>query len=213
MTVRHLACVAIALSLILAAGCASKPIDYRAVWSSSSTTPTTTQAAASMLPYLQYLQDKGVDGTPMTPQTLTELTVSMPHPRGWAVVTDPNQPSAFEIISKTEVGTYQPIATLFVYKLTGGNFDVNEALNRGYGMPGAKIGQFHGMPSSVIEATYSEASGQQVHRYNQIVFATAKPPGNQRYLIQFSVTTSADPQQEQDPDVLTIIRGFTVAVR
>ena len=207
--------VAIAVSLVLVAGCASKPIDYRAVWSSSSTspTPTTTQAAASMLPYLQYLHDKGVDGAPMTPQTLTELTVSMPHPRGWAVVSDPNQPTAFEILSKTAVGAFQPVAVLFVYKLTGGDFDVNEALKRGYGMPGAKIAPFNGMPSSVIEATYADASGQPVHRYNQIVFATTKPPGNQRYLIQFSVTTSTDPQQEQDPDVLTIIKGFKVAVR
>ncbi|MDT5008676.1 MAG: hypothetical protein QOH57_293 [Mycobacterium sp.] len=199
--------------LVLLVGCASKPTDYRAVWSSSSTTPTTTKADPSLLPYLQYLQDKGVDGAAMTPQTLTELTVSMPHPRGWAVVTDPDQQAAFEIIRKTAVGAFQPIAVLFVYKLTGGDFDVNEALKKGYGMPGAKIGPFRGMPSSLIEATYHEASGQEVHRYNQIVFATAKPPGNQRYLIQFSVTTAADPQQVQDPDVLTIIRGFTVAVR
>jgi hypothetical protein len=166
-----------------------------------------------MLPYLQYLQERGVDGEPMTPKTLTELTVSMPHPRGWAVVTDPKQPGAFEIISKTAVNAFQPVATLFVYKLTGGDFDANEALKRGYGMPGAKIGQFHGMPSSVIEATYHDASAQEVHRYNQIVFVTAKPPANQRYLVQFSVTTSADPKQESDPDVLTIIKGFTVAVR
>jgi hypothetical protein len=205
--------LAIALACVVLAGCASKPTDYRAVWSSSSSTPTTTQAASSMMPYLQYLQEKGVDGAPMTQQTLTDLSVSIPQPGGWAVVTDPDQPTAFEILRKTAVSAFQPVAVLFVYKLTGGDFDVNEALKRGYGMPGAKVGQFKGMPSSVIEATYPDASGQKIHRYNQIVFATAKPPGNQRYLVQFSITTGAAPEQEQDPDVLTIIKGFTVAVR
>ena len=48
-------------------------------------------------------------------------------------------------------------------------------------------------------------------RYNRIIIATAK--SNQRFLIQFSVTTAADQAQEADPDVLTIIKGFIVAVR
>ncbi|HXA10884.1 MAG TPA: LpqN/LpqT family lipoprotein, partial [Mycobacterium sp.] len=58
-----------------------------------------------------------------------------------------------------------------------------------------------------------DATKQQLHRYNRIVIATGRAPANQRYLVQFSVATLADPGQEQDPDVLTIIKGFTVAVR
>jgi Probable lipoprotein LpqN len=197
--------------LALVVGCSTEPTDYRAIWSStSSSPPTTTQAKQSLS---QYLQDKGIDGVPMTPQTLTELTVSMPRPPGWAVVTDPNQEAVFQIIRKTEVANFQPTAMLMVFKLNGGPFDVNEALKHAYEFPGAIEEPFNGMPSSKIEVTYTEAGGQKVHRYNRIVFATAKPPTNQRYLVQFSVTTSADPAAEQDPDLLTIIKGFTVAVR
>lgn len=203
--------IAIVLSLlVLLAGCDNEPTDYRSVWSSTPTTTTTTQTD---VPFSQYLQEKGVDGEPMTPQTLTELTVSMPHPPGWVVVTDPGQPTAFEIIRKTAVDTYQPTAMLFVFKLTGGDFDPNEALKHAYDMPGAIQEPFHGTPSAKIEATYVDATGQTLHRYNRIVIATARPPANQRYLIQFSVTTLADEASESDPDVLAIIKGFTVTVR
>jgi hypothetical protein len=201
----------IALSLlVLVAACDTKPTDYRAIWSSTSATPTTTAQPASLT---QYLQQQGVDGVATTPQTLTDLTVSMPHPPGWATVTDPAEPSAYDTIRKTAVADYQPTAMLFVFKLTGGNFDVNEALKHAYDMPGAIQETFNGMPSSRIEATYFNATKQQLHRYNRIVIATARPPSGQRYLVQFSVSTLADPRQEQDPDVLTIIKGFTVAVR
>jgi Probable lipoprotein LpqN len=201
--------LAIAL-LALVAGCSTEPTDYRAIWSSSSSPPTTTQAPLSLS---QFLQDKGIEGAPMTPQTLTELTVSIPHPPGWAVVTDPNEKAAFEILRKTAVTTFQSTALLMVFKLTGGPFDVNDALKHAYDMPGTIQEPFNGMPSARIEATYYTANGEKVHRYNRIVFATARPPANQRYLVQFSVTTSAEPAAEQDPDVLTIIKGFTVAVR
>jgi hypothetical protein len=200
--------VAIALSLlILVAACDAKPTDYRAIWS----TPTATTTTAPREAFSQYLHDKGVDGQRMTPQTLTELTVSMPHPPGWAAVTDPNQPSAYEVIRKTAVAAFQPTAVLMVFKLTGGDFDVNDALKHAYEMPGSIQEPFDGMPSSKIEATYFEANDQRVHRYNRIVVATAK--SGQRYLIQFSITTAADQAQEADPDVLAIIKGFTVNVR
>lgn len=211
MTVLRRFAVAVSL-LLLVGGCSTKPVDYRSIWTTSSAAPTTTAPAKSTFPYLQYLQDRNVAGTAMTPQNLTDLTVSMPQPPGWAVVNDPSQASAFEVLRKTDVGAFQPTATVFVFKLTG-DFDVNEALKKGYGMPGAKIQPFHGMPSSVIEATYAESGGQNVHRYNQIIFATARPPTNQRYLIQFSITTSADQAGEQDPSIITIIKGFTVTVR
>jgi Probable lipoprotein LpqN len=197
--------------LTLVAGCSTEPTDYRAIWSSTSSSPATTTKAPQSLS--QYLQDKGIDGAPMTPQTLTELIVSMPHPPGWAVVTDPSQKAAFEILRKTAVAPFQSTALLMVFKLTGGPFDVNDALKHAYDMPGAIEEPFNGMPSSKIEVTYPDARGQKVHRYNRIVFATARPPANQRYLVQFSVTTSAEPDAEQDPAVLTIIKGFTVAVR
>ncbi len=215
MTVRRSrwpAKLAIALLLLVCVtGCQQQPTDYRAVWSSMPST--TSSATETPVPFSQFMQERGVDGAPMTPQTLTELTVSMPHPPGWATVTDPNQSSAFEIIRKTAVGQYQPTAMLFVFKLTGGAFDPAEALKHAYDIPGGIQEPFNGMPSAKIEATYADATGQKLHRYNRIVIATARPPASQRYLVQFSVTALADQPQESDPDVLAIIKGFTVAVR
>ena len=157
----------------------------------------------------QFLQ--GVNAEPMTPQTLTDLAVSMPQPQGWVTVPSDGQQAEFEVIRKNAVQAYQPTATLLVFKLTGADFDVNEALKHAFDMAGVIVEQFNGMPSAKIEATYYEANEQQVHRYNRILIATAK--SNQRYLVQFSVATSTDPAQEADPDVLAIIKGFTVAVR
>ena len=159
----------------------------------------------------QFLQ--GVNAEPMTPQTLTDLAVSMPQPQGWVTVPSDGQQAEFEVIRKNAVQAYQPTATLLVFKLTGADFDVNEALKHAFDMAGVIVEQFNGMPSAKIEATYRDATQQTLHRYNRIVIATTRPPANQRYLVQFSISTLADPGQEQDPDVLTIIKGFTAAVR
>ena len=159
----------------------------------------------------QFLQ--GVNAEPMTPQTLTDLAVSMPQPQGWVTVPSDGQQAEFEVIRKNAVQAYQPTATLLVFKLTGADFDVNEALKHAFDMPGVIVEQFNGMPSARVKFTAPDRSGQPIHRYNRMVIATTRPPANQRYLVQFSVSAAADGSEAQSPDVLEIIKGFTVTVR
>lgn len=156
----------------------------------------------------------------MTPKTLTDLTVSMPQPRGWAIVTDPNRQAAYQILRKTDVSSYPPTAMLMVFKLTG-NFDPAEAIKHGYvdaelsqdfNRLNASMDNFKGFPSAMIEGSYT-LNDQRLHAYNRIVIATGPPPANQRYLIQFNVTTAADQAEPLGPDVEKIISGFTVATR
>lgn len=205
--------------LVVVTGCGTKPPDYQSVWSSSSsaTTTTTTQRPA---PISDYLQQQGVTGEPMTPKTLTDLTVSIPQPPGWTVVTDPNQQAAYQILRKTGVASYQPTAMLMVFKLTG-NFDPKEAIKHGYvdaemsqdfNRLNASMDNFHGFPSAMIEGSYT-LNDQRLHTYNRIVIGSGPPPANQRYLIQFTVSTAADQAQPQGPDVENIISGFTVATK
>ena len=199
----------VVLSLLaLVAGCATKPIDYRAVWSS---TPATPSPSAKPDPLAEAL--KNVTATPMNQQNLTDLTVSIPQPAGWVKVQDQQHPDAFEIIRKTDVAAFKPTAMLLVFKLTGGNFDPNEAIKHVYNLQGAKVEQFHGMPSATVQATYSDSSGQPVHDYHRTVIATGPAPANQRYLVQLSITASVDQMNSLTTDVDKIIDGFTIKPR
>jgi hypothetical protein len=209
----------VALAVLLAAGCGTKPPDYQSVLSSppSSTTTTTT---ARPVPISDYLDQQGVRGEPMTPKSLTDLTVTMPQPPGWSVVNDDSQQAAYEVLRKTGVATYPPTAMLMVFKLTG-NFDVTEAIKHGYADAelsdhftklDASMDNFKGLPSAMIEGSYN-VGDTRLHTYNRIVIPTGPPPANQRYLIQFTVTTAADAAQAQGPDVEKIISGFTVAAK
>jgi hypothetical protein len=155
----------------------------------------------------------------MTPETLKELTVSMPQPRGWSVVKDPNQPT-YEVLSKTGVQANPPTAQLMVFKLMG-NFDTAEAIKHGYADAelsqdfnrlNASMDNFHGFPSAMIEGSYT-LNNQRLHRYNRIVIANGPAPANQRYLVQFSVTTGAEQARDQAAEVQSIIAGFTVATK
>ena len=210
-----------ALAVLLAAGCSTKPPDYQSVLSPSltaTTSPTTTTAPP--VPIADYLDQQGVQGQPMTPKTLTDLTVSMPQPPGWSVVDDGNQQAAYQVLRKTGVASYPPTAMLMVFKLNG-NFDVAEAIKHGYAdaelsdgfkQLNASMDNFKGFPSAMIEGSYNVGDAR-LHTYNRIVIPTGPPPANQRYLVQFSVTTAADAAQAQGADVQNILAGFTVAAK
>jgi hypothetical protein len=202
--------------LVLVAGCSAKAPDYQALLPSTPKPAATTPQRP--VPIADYLQQQGVNGVPMTRATLTDLKVSMPQPPGWSVVTDAAQQATFEVIRKTNVNAYQPTAMLMVFKLVG-NFDVAEAIRHGYADAeisdrfnrlDASMVKFHGMPSAMIEGSYN-VGDQRLHTYNRIVIATGAPPANQRYLVQFSVTTAADQAETLGADVESIIKGFTVA--
>ena len=155
----------------------------------------------------------------MTPETLKDLTVSMPQPPGWTGVKDQSQP-AFQILRKTGVQAFQPTAMLMVLKLIG-NFETAEAIKHGYADAeladgftrlNASMDNFRGFPSAMIEGSYN-VDNQRLHRYNRIVIANGPAPANQRYLVQFSVTTAANQARDQAAEVQSIIAGFTVATK
>ncbi|MCZ8377687.1 LpqN/LpqT family lipoprotein [Mycobacterium sp. CPCC 205372] len=217
MTVRR--CVAATLALITVAaavGCGAETPDYEAVWSTTSSTtsaaPTSTEAP---VPLSQYLESVGVDGKPVAPDRLPDLTVTVPTPPGWKPYTNPNFAPGTRTIVK---GDTYPIAMLLVFELEG-EFDAAEAVKHGTGDAelsenfkrlNASDKDWRGFPSSMIEGSY-DLNGQRMQSYNRVVIATGSPPANQRYLVQLTVTSFADEAQANGKDIETIIAGFTVA--
>jgi hypothetical protein len=201
--------------VLAGAGCGAKTPDYQSVWSTSSPTPTSTSAQAPV-PIAQFLEEKGVKGDPIAPQRLTDLTVTMPQPKGWTQYNNPNFAPGTQMIAKND--TY-PTAMLMVFKLTG-DFDVNEAIKHGpadaqlsqnFKQLNASTDNWHGFPSSMIEGSY-DLNGRRMHSYNRIVIPTTPPPANQRYLVQFTVTGYAEKAAEEAPDIEAVISGFDVKV-
>ena len=206
---------AVALVVLAATGCGAETPDYHSLWSTPSTAPppTTTEAP---VPISQFLQDAGVKGDSVAPDKLTDLTVTMPRPKGWQQYTNPNFAPGTEVIAK---GDTYPIAMVIVLKLTG-DFDVDEAIKHGYADAelsqnfkrlNATTDNWKGFPSSMIEGSY-DLNGRRMHSYNRIVIANGSPPANQRYLVQFTVTGYAEKAAEEAPDIEAVIAGFNVAV-
>ena len=205
----------VAVVVLAAAGCGAEQPDYHSLWTTSSTTPTPTSADAPV-PIGKYLEDAGVTGEPVAPQQLTDLTVTMPRPKGWSQYNNPNFAPGTQMIAKND--TY-PTAMVMVFKLTG-EFDVNEAVKHGdddaelsqnFKRLNASTDNFHGFPSSMIEGSY-DLNGRRMHSYNRVVIATGAPPANQRYLVQFTVTGYAEKATEEAVDIEAVIGGFDVAV-
>jgi hypothetical protein len=209
---------AAALVAATTAGCGPAAPDYKSLWSSTPA-PTTTTSTGAPVPISQYLDAAGVNGLPVAPDRLTDLTVSMPTPAGWHDYTNPNMVAGTRTIAK---GDTYPTAMLLVFQLSG-DFDVNEALkhadadaelSQNFKKLDGSTDNFRGFPSSMIEGSY-DLNGKRMHSYNRIVIATGKPtkpdaPGA-KYLIQFTVTSFADQAQVDGPDVEAIIKGLTVA--
>lgn len=201
---------------VSAVGCGSKSPDYQSIWS---TTPTTTSAAPTEkpVPFSQYLESNGVSGSPVAPDQVAELTISLPIPAGWQKVNRVNIPQTTELIAKADSF---PNAMLIVFKL-GGEFDAKELVK--HGNDDARLAQnfrqlessnadFHGFPSSMIEGSYNLGT-QRLHTINRIVIAHGRGEDPDKYLIQLAVTSLADKAVEDAADIETIIRGFTVAAK
>ena len=214
MRSRHCA-AAVALVVLAATACGAETPDYHSVWSTSSTTPPPTSTAAPV-PIAKFLQDAGVAGESVAPDKLTDLTVTMPRPKGWQQYSNPNFAQGTQVIAK---GDTYPTAMLVVLKLTG-DFDVNEAIKHGYvdaelsqnfKRLNASTDNWHGFPSSMIEGSY-DLNGRRMHSYNRIVIPTGAPPTNYRYLVQFTVTGYAEKAAEEGPDIEAVIKDFNIAV-
>ena len=212
---RHRFAATIALLVITVAGCGDKSPDYTSLLTTSpkSSTPTST---TTPVPISEYLETAGVVGQPVPPDKLTDLTVTMPKPKGWEQYSNPNFAPGTRVIAK---GDTYPTAMLIVFRLSGGDFDAANAIEHGnadaersenFRRLAASTDDWKGFPSSMIEGSY-DLNGKRMHSYNRIVIATGSPPANQRYLIQFTVTGYADKAASEAPDIEAVISGFNVA--
>ncbi len=211
------AAAAVVALTMCAAACAPKEPDYQSILSTSSTTGTTTTKPPKPVPLSKYLESIGVSGQQVAPGSLTDLTVSIPTPPGWSPFTNPNIAKETVIISK---GNKYPTARLVVFKLRG-DFDPAQVIKHGnddsqlfenFKQLDASMDNFNGFPASMIEGSY-DLDSTRLHSWNRIVLPTGKPPANQRYLVQLTVTGLADQAAAQSTDVETIIHGFVVAAK
>lgn len=207
---------AVALLTIAVAGCGEKTADYTSLLTTNSTPPTTSTSPEDRVTIAQYLENVGVVGQQVAPDKLTDLTVTMPKPKGWEQYSNANLAPGTDVIAK---GNTYPTAMLMVFLLSGADFDPRDAIkhadvdaemSENFRKLNGSADDFHGFPSSMIEGSY-DLNGSRMHTYNRIVFATGSPPANQRYLIQFTVTGYADKAAEEAPDIESIIAGFNVA--
>jgi hypothetical protein len=215
--VRALATVAITAALAASAvACAPKPPDFQSILA------TTTSAAATTtgrpVPFADYLESIGVTGVPVAPNTLTDLTASIPTPPGWAPVNNPKLPPTTVVLSK---GGKYPAAMLTVFKLRGTDFNAADAVKHAnadaqlvpnFTQLDASTSDFSGFPSSMIQGSYDQ-DGTRMHSYNRIVMPTGSPPARQRYLVQLTITSLAGEAVAQSSDIEAIIRGFVVTAK
>jgi hypothetical protein len=208
---------AVVIVALTAAACSAKEPDYQSVWMKSSTTTATPTTTASPEPLGKYLESIGVTGQQVAPDTLTDLTVSIPTPPGWEKFSNPSITPATQAIAKN--GSY-PIAMLMVFKLRG-DFDAADVIkhanadaerSENFKRLNASTADFHGYPSAMIEGSY-DLNGKRLHGWNRVVIATGSPPAKQSYLVQLTVTSLADQAFPQAADIETIIGGFTVAAK
>jgi hypothetical protein len=210
------AVVALLYLAALLTGCGPKAPDYQSIWTTTTTTTTPT-STEPLVPLSQYLENLGVSGEQVAPDTLTDLTVSIPTPAGWEKVEKSDITPTTELIAKH--GSY-PTAMLMVFKLTG-DFDAADVIKHGYAdaqlspnfkQLAASTANFHGFPSAVIQGDY-DLKGTRLRGFNRIVIAAGSPPANQRYLVQLTITSLANQAVPEASDVEAIIAGFTIAAR
>ena len=212
--IRHRRAATLALLAIAVAGCGAQSPDYTSLLTTTtSAKPTQTETP---VPISQYLESAGVVGQPVAPEKLTDLTVTMPSPKGWTQYSNPSFAPGTRVIAK---GDTYPTAMLMVFQLSGSDFDAKKAIEHGnadaklsenFKQLNASLDDFKGFPSSMIEGSY-DLNGKRMHSYNRVVIATGSPPANQRYLVQFTVTGYADKAQAEAPDIEALIAGFNVA--
>jgi hypothetical protein len=206
---------AAALAALAVSACAPKPPDFQSILT---TTATSTTTAARPVPFAKYLEGIGVTGVPVAPSTLTDLTVAIPTPPGWAPYSNPKLPQTTEVISK---GGKYPAAMLTVFTLRGADFNAADAVKHAnadaqlvpkFTQLDASTADFNGFPSSMIQGSYDQ-DDMRMHTYNRIVLPTGSPPGKQRYLVQLTITSLANEAVAQSSDIEAIIRGFVVAAK
>lgn len=212
---RRLGAAAAAL-LLAVSGCGTEPPDYQSIWSTSVTAPTPT-TSETPVPFAQYLEGMGVQGEPVKPDKVTDLTVTLPRPKGWTNYVNTNlAPDTLAIARNNDY----PTAMVLVFRLHGG-FDVEQAIRRanadallspGFTKLNESFDDFGGFPSAMIEGSYNGPDNRRLHSYSRVVIPVTPAPEFQRYLVQFTVTSVADRAVADADDIETIIGGFKVTV-
>lgn len=150
--------VAVATLAMSAVACGPKSPDFQSILSTSPTTSAVSTTTEVPVPLWKYLESVGVTGEPVAPSSLTDLTVSIPTPPGWAPMKNPNITPNTEMIAK---GESYPTAMLMVFKLHR-DFDIAEALKHGtadarlstnFTELDSSTADFNGFPSSMIQGS------------------------------------------------------------
>jgi Probable lipoprotein LpqN len=210
---------ALALASVVTA-CGVETPDYQSIWSNSPTlsAPAPVTSGEEPVPLYEYLEGVGVTGEPMALKDLTDVTVTMPVPAGWAKVDDPELRDV-ELIRPKDSPDHYPNAMVMAFKLWGG-FDVAEAIKRanadarlskGFTELAESFEDFDGFPSAMIEGSYDAPDGRRIHTYNRVVIPVTKT--FDRYLIQFTASTLANQAVAQSDAIEATIRDFAVAVK
>jgi Probable lipoprotein LpqN len=177
-------------------------------------TPTLIPATSGTLK--EFLASKAVALEPQDPRTFTALHITLPMPRGWSQVPDPNVPDAYAVIADRVGGDglYTSNAQVVIYKLIG-DFDANEAITHGFidsqKLPNwqstdASLAPFGGFPSSIIEGAYRE-NDMGLNTSRRHVIATS---GTDRYLVTLSVTTAVSQAIAAGDATDAIVNGFRI---
>lgn len=179
--------------------------------------PAPTILPASSGTLAEFFRAKGVTMQPQVAHDFKALNITLPMPRGWAYIPDPNVPEAFAVIADRVGGDglYSSNAQLKVYKLIG-DFNPDEAISHGFidsqALPAwrstdASLAPYNGMPSALIEGTYRE-NAMTLNTSRRHVIATSGPD---RYLVSLSVTTTVDQAVAAAAATEAIVTGFKVA--
>jgi hypothetical protein len=178
--------------------------------------PAPTVLPASSGTIAEFFRAKNVTMQPQVARDFKALNITLPMPRGWAYIPDPNVPEAFAVIADRVGGDglYSSNAQLKVYKLIG-DFNPDEAISHGFidsqALPAwrstdASLARYNGMPSSLIEGTYRENS-MTLNTSRRHVIASSGPD---RYLVSLSVTTTVDQVVPTADATEAIVTGFKV---
>lgn len=205
---------ALAACVVASAGCSTKAPDYQSLWT---TTPTTTAPAPEDDPVslTQYLEDQHIGREQVAPESLPDLKVSMPTPKGWSKRKNPQVSELTEVIGK---GDSYPTAMLTVLRLNGDDVDAAAVIKHGLNEAGqvrsfhpldSSTADFHGFPSGTIQGSYDQG-GRRLHSFFRMVVATGAAPAQQPYLVQLTIIALANRAEAEAADVETIMDGFTV---
>lgn len=209
--------VAVATLAMSAVACGPKSPDFQSILSTSPTTSAVSTTTEVPVPLWKYLESVGVTGAPVAPSSLTDLTVSIPTPPGWAPMKNPNITPNTEMIAK---GESYPTAMLMVFKL-------HQVALLGRRCAGWEDDPVPGVQSPAVQViTALNHRGRkpvevcrrgvqfgEVRRQPGIGSAMLERFGDIEVPVQLTITSLANEAVKHASDIEAIIAGFVVAAK